>query len=221
MKNKIPVITIDGNSGVGKGTIAQKLAKTLKWNYLDSGKLYRVFAYLCSITDRDLAFSKFNNSKIEFINASTIVDGVDITKRLVTDEISMKTSEIAKNQAVRTAVNIKNLQFKSPPGLIADGRDMGSCVFKDADFKFFFVADAQVRAERRYKQLKAMNYQVVFAEILENIIARDKNDSKREISPTQVTKKSIIIDTTNFSIDQVFDKVIKKITKRDLCIKTI
>lgn len=202
--SEIAVITFDGNSGVGKGTVAQRLAKKMGWHYLDSGKLYRILAFDTLKYGQDLAFARFNKLDIKFQDSKTVINGTDISNELLTDDISMTASKLAQLKEARNLVDALNHTFRKQPGLVADGRDMGSNVFRSATLKFFMTASPEVRAERRYKQLQAMNFAVNYQQILDNIKLRDKNDIERDISPTQSTKKSIIIDTTNLDVTQVF-----------------
>ena len=214
----IPVLTLDGPSGVGKGTVASIIAQTLDWHLLDSGAIYRAFA----IAVRN------HNIKINDINGLlTLVDGLDLRFELVPNQRSLKvyldnvevstelrtekTAELASKLAMigllRKSLLIKQQQFKRPPGLVADGRDMGTVVFPDAPFKVFLTADVEERAKRRLKQLQEAGITGNISHTLAEVQKRDERDKNRQHSPLRPAKDALVIDTTNLSINEVISKV--------------
>ena len=223
MNDKIvPVLTIDGPSGAGKGTIAQMLALDLNWNILDSGALYRTLAYFMS--EQQIGLTEFERKK-EFIKDNFIVQfdpGVigepvkvifnkkDITSKIRTEEIAKKTSNLATNKLIRDFIRPCQREFMVRPGLIADGRDMGTVIFTDAKYKIFLTASIEERAKRRQTQLKRQGSKVNMRLLLQELIARDKKDIEREHSPLRPAEDSVIIDTSNLNPDGVV-KEIKKL----------
>ena len=214
----IPVLTLDGPSGVGKGTVASIIAQTLDWHLLDSGAIYRAFAI--AVRNR--------NIKINDINGLlTLADGLDLRFELVPNQRSLKvyldnvevstelrtekTAELASNLAMigplRKSLLIKQQQFKRPPGLVADGRDMGTVVFPDAPFKVFLTAEVEERAKRRLKQLQESGIAGNISHTLAEVQKRDERDANRQHSPLRPAKDALVIDTTNLSINEVISKV--------------
>ncbi len=217
-KTIIPVITIDGPSGCGKGTIAQQLAKFLNWHWLDSGALYRAVAwavehYQIPIDSDQQLSEKFAHICIEFQELglgkpmNVYCDNQDITQIIRTERCAALASQISARPVVRQLLLQKQRDFLHPPGLVADGRDMGTVVFPDAYLKFYFVASIQERANRRYLQLKELGINANLSEIYEDLAVRDQRDSNRTISPLKPALKAVVIDTTTLSIEQVFTKV--------------
>ncbi|MBL52092.1 MAG: cytidylate kinase [Candidatus Marinimicrobia bacterium] len=222
MKDQIvPVITIDGPSGAGKGTIAQMLALDLEWNILDSGALYRTLAYF--MLENGIALKDFNKKK-DYIHKNFLVkfdpgiigepvkvifNNKDITSKVRTEEIAKKTSDLAADPIIRDFIKPCQRDFKKPPGLIADGRDMGTVIFKDAEHKIFLTASSQERAKRRQTQLKRQGSEVNMRLLLQELEERDRKDTEREHSPLKPADSSIIIDTSNLEPEGVI-KEIKK-----------
>ncbi len=216
----IPVITIDGPSGCGKGTLAQQLAAHLHWHWLDSGALYRILAWavlhyqIPPSHDQELA-NLFPRLKITFIpegeeqGAQINCDGHDVSQAIRTEACARMASEISAKVFVREALLQRQREMRCPPGLVADGRDMGTVVFPDAKIKFFLTAHPDVRAERRYKQLLQLGMKPERAQIYEELAARDKRDRERSIAPLQAAGDAIIIDSSNLSISQVLEKVLE------------
>jgi len=201
-KDLAPVIAIDGLSATGKGTIAKLLAQKLRWGYIDSGKLYRIYCWSLQ-QPKAIAFEDLN---IVFDNAAVLVDGMDITAELLTETIALQTSHLSKDKTVRQKVNQCLHNLRKPPGIVVDGRDIGSIVFPDAKCKFFFTANVEVRANRRLQQLQAHG-NCNLAQIIQGLNERDKNDSHTIDSPLHKTKKTIIIDTSNLTIESVLNKL--------------
>ena len=221
----IPVITIDGPSGVGKGSVSQLLARELKWHFLDSGALYRVLAVAAleqGITAKDplKLHSLALNMPVQFVvDNEALEPQIWLGERKVTDEIRTPecgqiASQIAAIPAVREGLLERQRAFREDPGLVADGRDMGTVVFPEATVKFFLQATSTERAERRYKQLKAKGIDVNLASLLADIEERDKRDSERAISPLRPAADALIIDTTTLTLSQVFEQVVKKVRSK-------
>ena len=210
------IITIDGPSGVGKGTLAISLAKKLKWNYLNSGALYRILAYVSNkknIADSDtVSLAKLaNNLDIEFeIDKSELVvvlDNQNISDLIQTEDCAKKASIIASNKIVRKSLVKTQRLFYKLPGLVAEGRDMGSVIFRKAKYKFFLQANKKIRAERRYKQLKQKGINVSLSRLMDELSNRDKRDLSRKSSPLIIPKGAVVIDTDGLSIDEVIYQV--------------
>ena len=205
----IPVITIDGPSGAGKGTIAQMLALDLGWNILDSGALYRSLAYYfekegLNPEDIDDNLEKIKKDFIVHFDAGVPGEPVkiffqnrDITTQVRTEEVAKKTSILAANPYVRAFIKPCQRDFMMLPGLIADGRDMGTVIFSDADLKIFLTASIEERAKRRQVQLKRQGSEVNMRVLLRELEDRDNKDTEREHSPLKPAEDSIIIDTSN------------------------
>lgn len=219
MKNEnIPVITIDGPSGSGKGTTSQRLAQRLGWHFLDSGVIYRVLAYAViqqhlkpEAIERitDLA----HNLELKFIfdektlDAQIILAGEDITVPIRDEATSKMASLISAFSEVRTALLERQRAFQTPPGLVADGRDMGTIVFPDADLKVFLDANVEERAKRRYNQLKGRGINVSLEQVLNELLERDKRDKNRAVAPLKPASDAVIIDTTHLTISEVIDRI--------------
>lgn len=212
----IPVLTIDGPSGAGKGTVSRIVAKKLGWNYLDSGSIYRSLAIALLQRDTDLT----NENEILKIaqtldlafecNDELIVrlNGVDITAQLATEATGKVASIVAAIPEVRQALLQKQKDFKKPPGLVADGRDMGTVVFPDADIKVFLTASAEKRADRRYKQLMEKGIGANIQRITREIEARDCRDQGRKTAPLIQASDAFYIDSSEMTIEVVIDQVL-------------
>lgn len=213
----IPVITIDGPSGAGKGTIAQNVARQLGWHILDSGSLYRLTALACLQADIDFsdetAIEKIAlNLPVCFESADEclqiLLNNQDVSEDIRAEEIGMAASRVAAMGGVREALLARQRAFVCEPGLVADGRDMGTTVFPQAMLKIFMTASCEERAQRRYKQLKEKGISVSLAALVADLKARDEQDSNRPISPLKPADDAIMIDTSDMSIDQVTQQVL-------------
>jgi len=206
-----PVITIDGPSGTGKGTIAHLLAQELGWHILDSGALYRIVGVAAvdqGIAADDAAgLSRIAHAmQVEFstlFQGSITLNGREISGRVRLEESGAMASKVAANPGLRAALLQRQHDFRRQPGLVADGRDMGTVVFPDAICKFFLTASAETRAQRRYNQLKDKEVSVSLPALLQDIRARDERDSTRAVSPLKPAKDALIIDTGPLTIEQV------------------
>lgn len=205
----VPVITIDGPSGAGKGTISQMLALDLGWNILDSGALYRSLAYYFEeegLKPKDLTdnLEKIKNNFNVHFDAGVPGEPVkiffqnkDITDLVRTEEVAKTTSILATDPYIRAFIKPIQRDFMILPGLVADGRDMGTVIFSDADLKIYLTASIKERAKRRYEQLKGQGSEVNMRILLEELEDRDKKDTEREHSPLKPAEDSIVIDTSN------------------------
>jgi cytidylate kinase len=216
----VPVITIDGPGGSGKGTIATRLANHLGWHMLDSGALYRLTAVAVmkqqtSLDDTAALGQLAANLVIRFETSGNdvraLLDEQDVSARLRNEDTGVLASRIAAIPAVRAALTGRQRSFRQFPGLVADGRDMGTVIFPDAKIKIFLTASAGIRAERRYKQLKEKGESVNLTRLFREIKARDLRDQSRRIAPLRPAEDAVIIDSTLLDIDEVFAKVLSLI----------
>ena len=212
MTGAAPVICIDGPSGAGKGTLSQRLATDLGWHLLDSGALYRVVGFAgrlaaVSLEDSDAVAGIARSLDVDFRptdgGVSVWLAGEDVTANLRTEEGGRDASTVAALPAVREALLLRQQELARPPGLIADGRDMGTVVFPRAPLKIFLTASAEARAERRFHQLQGMGESVSLARLLTDIQQRDARDQSRTVSPLVPAEDAIIIDSTALSADEV------------------
>ena len=212
MTGAAPVICIDGPSGAGKGTLSQRLATDLGWHLLDSGALYRVVGFAgrlaaVSLEDSDAVSGIARSLDVDFRptegGVSVWLAGEDVTAHLRTEEGGRDASTVAALPAVREALLLRQQELARPPGLIADGRDMGTVVFQRAPLKIFLTASAEARAERRFRQLQGMGESVSLARLLTDIQQRDARDQSRTVSPLVPAEDAIIIDSTALSADEV------------------
>lgn len=215
----VPVLTIDGPSGSGKGTISRRVAEQLGWRLLDSGALYRAVGYVAGAEGLDLSDAAAitrcaQSTRIRFQAATdggdtrVIVNGHDATDELRTETAGAAASAIASIPSVRQALVDLQLGFRKAPGLVADGRDMGTVIFPDAVFKVFLTASAAERAKRRYKQLKDKGLNVTLGALQREIEARDERDASRAVAPLRPAVDAVLVDTTGMSIDAVVAKVL-------------
>ncbi len=217
--DSVPVLTIDGPSGSGKGTIARAVADRMGWHMLDSGAIYRAVGYAAGLKGLDLSDADAVTrcaaaTRIEFRDPGdggetrVIIDGQDATDAIRTETAGAAASAIAALPEVRKALVGKQLAFRRAPGLVADGRDMGTVIFPDAPSKVFLTASAAERAERRYKQLKAKGLAVTLTSLLHEIELRDARDASRTVAPLRPAVDAVVIDTTGQPIPAVVAEVL-------------
>jgi len=215
--NNIPVLTIDGPSGSGKGTVAQLVAKKFGWHYLDSGAIYRVLAQAAIKHDVDLADEPklaelakdldlvFSLEQGELV---VLLEGVDVSTLIRSEQAGNAASKVASLPLVRAALLERQRDFRQAPGLVTDGRDMGTVVFDDADYKVFLTASAEVRAKRRYKQLKEKGIESNLSALITEISERDDRDSQRKVAPLKAADDAIVLDSSTLGIEAVFERIL-------------
>ena len=227
MIRPVPVITIDGPSGSGKGTVAALLAGRLGWNLLDSGALYRLLAFAARNHGVDLTNEEALKVLAEHLDVQfgaardghgmiIILEGEEVTESIRNEQVGAGASQVAALPVVRTALLQRQKAFREAPGLVADGRDMGTVVFSDAPLKIFLTASAEERARRRYLQLKARGDDVNLASLLEEIRERDERDTQRAVAPLKPADDAVQLDSTTLSIDEVLQKILSEVADRDL-----
>jgi len=221
----IPVVTIDGPSGVGKGTVSLRVAKYLGWHTLDSGALYRILALVAlqnevSLKDEDTLGTLAHNLEVQFVPKSdlsaiqVILNGQEVSQALRSESCGGAASQIATLAKVRQALLTRQRAFRQQPGLVADGRDMGTIVFPDAPIKFFLTASIEERAHRRYKQLKEKGINAMLSNLIKEIGERDQRDSTRTIAPLIAATEAWIIDTTEAQIEPVVARILSVISEQ-------
>lgn len=215
----MPVITVDGPSGSGKGTVCRLLAEKLGWDVLDSGAIYRVLSlaalhHQIALDNEEALVPLAANLDVQFLidsdaNAAKIIlEGEDVTTTIRNEEVGAAASKVAALPRVREALLRRQRAFRTENGLIADGRDMGTVVFPDAPLKIFLTASAQERARRRFVELNERGLDVTLSGLLQDIQARDGRDMNRDVAPLVPAEDAIEIDTSELNAQQVFDKVI-------------
>ena len=217
-RRPVPVLTIDGPSGSGKGTISRAVADRLGWHYLDSGAIYRAVGQAAAwegldLSDAEAIAACAARTDIRFLTDGqgephVVVNGKDATRALRTETAGAAASAIAAHPPVRAALVDLQLRFRQPPGLVADGRDMGTVIFPDAPYKVYLTASAAERAKRRYKQLKDKGVSVNLDSLLHEIAARDERDAGRAVAPLKPADDAVIVDSTGMPITQVVETVL-------------
>jgi len=210
-----PVIAIDGPTASGKGTVAALVAEKLGYHYLDSGAIYRVLAVAVEQAglnpdvpvDLERIIPMAANLPVQFQGAQVLLDGVDVSETIRTEAAGVMASRLAVVPEVRAGLLQRQRDFRQAPGLVADGRDMGSVVFPDSVLKVFLTASAQVRAERRVKQIEGRGQQANFQAIFNDLMARDKRDSERAVAPLKPCSDALVLDCSNMPIDQVLETI--------------
>ena len=213
MTAAIPVIAIDGPSASGKGTVAQRVAAALGFHYLDSGALYRLATL--SALDHGIALhdapglaQNTRAMNVDFHAGREMLEGEDVSARMRTEEVSAATSQVAAHAAVREALLTRQRAFRRPPGLVADGRDMGAIVFPDAPLKVFLTASVGTRADRRYKQLMEKGMYAKMADVVEELRRRDDRDASRPVAPLKHYPDAIFLDTTGLTVDEAVARIL-------------
>lgn len=224
LRSDIPVITIDGPSGSGKSTVAQRLAKSLGWHYLDSGALYRVLGYFAK--EKGISFDDAAElaalAKTEEVSfevqahqpAKVIVKGLDVTEHVRSEACGEIASKVSRFQAVREALIDLQHRFRKAPGLVTDGRDMGTVVFPDALVRFFLTATPEERAKRRFAQLQEMGLDVKLAALVKDLRERDRRDTERAVSPLKPSEGAVMLDTSAIDIEAVFTKILATVKQK-------
>jgi cytidylate kinase len=206
----VPVIAIDGPSASGKGTVASRVAAALGFHYLESGALYRLVALAGGASPERTAAGL----EAVFLDGKIILSGQDVTDKLREEAVGERASEIAKLPAVRAALLGRQRAFRRPPGLVADGRDMGTVVFPDATLKVFLTASVATRAQRRHKQLNDKGNHATLAALSSALEERDKRDAARAVAPLKPASDAVSIDSSALTIDEVVDLVLKAYRER-------
>lgn len=222
-----PVITIDGPSGSGKGTVAALLAAKLGWNFLDSGALYRLLAFAArnhgvDLTNEEALKVLAAHLDVQFGAApdgrgmQIVLEGEDVTDDIRNETVGAGASQVAALPAVREALLQRQKAFREAPGLVADGRDMGTVVFPDAPLKIYLTASAEERARRRFLQLKQKGDDVNLASLLDEIRARDQRDTEREVAPLKPADDAVQLDSTSLTIEAVLNRILGEADQRGL-----
>lgn len=216
------IITIDGPSGAGKGTVCALIAQELGWHLLDSGALYRITGLAAqrkkiALDNEDEVAQVAANLDVQFKpsaqGVSVILEGDDVSSAIRTEEVGSLASQVAVLPKVRAALLQRQRDFAIAPGLVADGRDMGTVVFTEAPVKVFLTASAEERGQRRYKQLLEKGFHDSLPALIEDIRARDERDSNRAIAPLKPAQDAVVIDSTSLSIDEVCQQVMNLVRK--------
>ncbi|WP_419813531.1 (d)CMP kinase [Bacterioplanoides sp.] len=220
-----PVITVDGPSGAGKGTVCARLAQELNWQLLDSGALYRITGLASDrkglgLDDESAVAEVAVNLDVRFeptpVGVKVILEGDDVTDQIRTEEVGSLASQVAALPEVRIALLQRQRDFQTLPGVIADGRDMGTVVFPQAQVKVFLTASAEERGQRRYKQLTEKGFDASLPALIEDIRARDERDSNRAVAPLKPADDATVIDSTSMTIEEVCNQVLDLVNKAGL-----
>jgi CMP/dCMP kinase len=207
-----PVIAIDGPSASGKGTIAKRVAGALGFHYLESGALYRLVALIAlrqGLQDEAMIADAAAHMDVVFQEDEILIEDQDVSSQIRHETVGNRASEIAPLRAVRQALLTRQRAFRQPPGLVADGRDMGTVVFPDAALKIFLTASPEVRAQRRYKQLIEKGIAANLGALSRDLAERDKRDATRAVAPLVPAPDSQVLDSSGLSVEEVADRVLK------------
>ena len=208
----VPVIAIDGPSASGKGTIAKRVAAALAFNYLESGALYRLVALIAlrqGLRDETAITEAAREMDVSFQGDEIFLEDQDVSLHIRHEEVGKRASDVARMRAVRQALMQRQRAFREPPGLVADGRDMGTVVFPDAALKIFLTASPEIRAQRRYKQLIEKGIAANLAALSRDLAERDKRDAGRAVAPLVPAPDSQVLDSSALSIEEVVDRILK------------
>ena len=219
VENTVPVIAIDGPVGSGKGTISRLISQRLGWNLLDSGALYRVLAlaaerHAIALDNAQALATLAAHLDVQFITVpdgalAIVLEGEGVTEAIRSEACGEAASRVAALPAVRAGLLARQRAFREPPGLVADGRDMGTVVFPDATLKVYLTATPEERARRRYKQLKEKEMDVNLHNLLKEIATRDERDASRPVAPLKPAPDAEVVDTTGLGIEAVVDHVMQ------------
>ena len=221
----IPVITIDGPVSSGKGTVARLVAIRLGWHLLDSGALYRVLGYHArnqgvALDDEPALIALAEDLPVRFVeqqgNTAVILAGEDVSNIIRQESVGELASQVAVLQPVRDALLARQRAFAESPGLVADGRDMGTVVFTSAPLKIYLTASAEERARRRFEQLKEKGFGATLATLVEDIRTRDDRDMNREVAPLRPADDAVVIDSTTMTVDEVVNRILDEAAARQL-----
>lgn len=223
--SSVVVVTVDGPSGVGKGTLCARLAEHYGFHFLDSGALYRVLGLAArqrGILDNVVALTELaRHLPVSFVQGKILLATTDVSETIRTETVAALASQVAVIESVRSALLAFQQDFAQAPGLIADGRDMGTVVFPNAMAKLFLDASAEVRADRRVKQLKNQGLDANIDQITQEIRERDDRDRNRAVAPLKAANDALVIDTSNLSPDQVFNQAVAWINQQSSSRKVI
>lgn len=221
IKIHVPVITLDGPSGTGKGTLCHKLAAYLGWHLLDSGVLYRALGFLAEkhqipMDAKEALVQLAEHLPIEFLQEQVLLEGEVVGNVLRSEACGARASELATRPEIRAALLERQREFAVLPGLVTDGRDMGTVVFPQATLKIYLDASSEERANRRYLQLKNSGKSVSLAQVVDELTKRDARDMAREHAPLQAAVDAITVDTTHLTVDEVFECLLKLVNEKGM-----
>jgi cytidylate kinase len=219
--SRAPVLAVDGPGGAGKGTLCRVVAEHVGWHLLDSGALYRLVAAAAAragtgLEDEAGLAGLARDLPVRFNGEKVWLGDEDVSEEIRTEECGNRASKVAALPGVRTALVGLQREFRRPPGLVADGRDMGTVIFPDAELKVFLTASAEERALRRYKQLKEKGFDVNLAGLSAGVAARDRRDAERAVAPLRPAPDAVVVDSTTLDIDEVVACVLEEMTRRGL-----